>query len=99
MEPFFSVLLSALFLGEKATAPVLLTLLPIVGGVAAASVSEVPHQPRPHAHAHHAARACRRSIVFGTGLTDRVAFFLYRTECGEMITDCKIQKQCLLCVD
>jgi len=41
MEPFFSVLLSAMFLGEKATAPVLLTLLPIVGGVAAASVSEV----------------------------------------------------------
>lgn len=41
MEPFFSVLLSALFLGEKATAPVLLTLLPIVGGVAAASISEV----------------------------------------------------------
>ncbi len=45
MEPFFSVLLSALFLGEKATAPVLLTLLPIVGGVAAASVSEVPTSP------------------------------------------------------
>lgn len=41
MEPFFSVLLSALFLGERASAPVLLSLLPIVGGVAAASVSEV----------------------------------------------------------
>jgi Triose-phosphate Transporter family len=41
MEPFFSVLLSWLFLGEAASAPVLLSLLPIVGGVAAASVSEV----------------------------------------------------------
>ena len=41
MEPFFSVLLSAMFLGERATAPVLLSLIPIVGGVAAASVSEV----------------------------------------------------------
>lgn len=41
MEPFFSVLLSWIFLGEAASAPVLLSLLPIVGGVAAASVSEV----------------------------------------------------------
>ncbi|KAK9846393.1 hypothetical protein WJX81_002918 [Elliptochloris bilobata] len=41
MEPFFSVLLSALFLGESPTAPVLLSLLPIVGGVALASASEV----------------------------------------------------------
>lgn len=41
MEPFFSVLLSAIFLGDKPTAPVLLTLLPIVGGVALASASEV----------------------------------------------------------
>ena len=41
MEPFFSVVLSALFLGEAPTAPVLLSLLPIVGGVALASASEV----------------------------------------------------------
>ena len=41
MEPFFSVLLSALFLGEKPTGAVLATLLPIVGGVALASASEV----------------------------------------------------------
>lgn len=41
MEPFFSVLLSALFLGESPSAPVLLSLLPIVGGVALASASEV----------------------------------------------------------
>lgn len=40
MEPFFSVLLSALFLGETPSIPVVLTLLPIVGGVAMASVSE-----------------------------------------------------------
>ena len=40
MEPFFSVLLSAAFLGEPATLPVVLTLFPIVGGVAMASVSE-----------------------------------------------------------
>jgi solute carrier family 35 protein E1 len=41
MEPFFSVLLSALFLGEAPTAPVVLSLLPVVGGVALASASEV----------------------------------------------------------
>lgn len=41
MEPFFSVALSALFLGDKPSLPVLLTLLPIVGGVGLASVSEV----------------------------------------------------------
>ena len=40
MEPFFSVLLSALFLGDKPAPAVLLTLIPIVGGVAAASASE-----------------------------------------------------------
>lgn len=41
MEPFFSVLLSALFLGDVPSAAVLATLLPIVGGVALASMSEV----------------------------------------------------------
>ena len=41
MEPFFSVLLSALFLGESPSAPVLAALLPVVGGVALASASEV----------------------------------------------------------
>jgi len=41
MEPFFSVLLSALFLGDAPTLPIILSLFPIVGGVALASVSEV----------------------------------------------------------
>ena len=41
MEPFFSVTLSALFLGEAPTLPVVLSLLPVVGGVALASASEV----------------------------------------------------------
>lgn len=40
MEPFFSVLLSALFLGERPTPWVVLSLLPIVGGVALASMTE-----------------------------------------------------------
>jgi len=40
MEPFFSVLLSALFLGEAPTLAVVGSLLPIVGGVALASASE-----------------------------------------------------------
>ncbi|KAK7330498.1 hypothetical protein VNO77_24693 [Canavalia gladiata] len=41
MEPFFSVLLSAMFLGENPTAWVLASLVPIVGGVALASATEV----------------------------------------------------------
>ena len=40
MEPFFSVLLSSLFLGDTPSIPVLLSLVPIVGGVVAASASE-----------------------------------------------------------
>ncbi|KXZ55452.1 hypothetical protein GPECTOR_2g1001 [Gonium pectorale] len=40
MEPFFSVFLSAMFLGEQPSPAVLLTLLPIVGGVAVASMTE-----------------------------------------------------------
>lgn len=40
MEPFFSVLLSSIFLGDTPSIPVLLSLLPIVGGVVAASASE-----------------------------------------------------------
>lgn len=40
MEPFFSVMFSALFLGDVPPVPVLLTLLPIVGGVIMASLSE-----------------------------------------------------------
>ena len=40
MEPFFSVLLSSLFLGDVPSAAVIATLVPIVGGVAAASVTE-----------------------------------------------------------
>ncbi|GFR49332.1 hypothetical protein Agub_g11360, partial [Astrephomene gubernaculifera] len=39
-EPFFSVFLSALFLGDKPSPAVLLTLLPVVGGVAVASMTE-----------------------------------------------------------
>eukprot|EP00892_Ulva_mutabilis_P005869 jgi/Ulvmu1/3654/UM017_0068.1 len=41
MEPFFSVLLSMLFLHERPHPMVLLTLLPIVVGVIGASVSEI----------------------------------------------------------
>ena len=41
MEPFFSVLLSSVFLGDAPTMAVVLSLLPIVGGVALASISEV----------------------------------------------------------
>ena len=40
MEPFFSVLLSALFLGEAPSLAVVGSLIPIVGGVALASASE-----------------------------------------------------------
>ena len=40
MEPFFSVLLSSIFLGDIPSLPVLLSLVPIVGGVVAASASE-----------------------------------------------------------
>ncbi|XP_020272467.1 phosphoenolpyruvate/phosphate translocator 1, chloroplastic-like [Asparagus officinalis] len=40
MEPFFSVLLSALFLGEMPTPWVVLSIIPIVGGVALASMTE-----------------------------------------------------------
>ncbi|KAH7421296.1 hypothetical protein KP509_13G049700 [Ceratopteris richardii] len=40
MEPFFSVLLSALFLGEYPTLPIIASLVPIVGGVALASLTE-----------------------------------------------------------
>ncbi|XP_008792793.1 phosphoenolpyruvate/phosphate translocator 1, chloroplastic-like [Phoenix dactylifera] len=40
MEPFFSVLLSSLFLGELPTVWVVLSLVPIVGGVALASMTE-----------------------------------------------------------
>lgn len=40
MEPFFSVLLSSLFLGELPTIWVLSSLLPVVGGVALASMTE-----------------------------------------------------------
>ncbi|XP_030521323.1 triose phosphate/phosphate translocator, non-green plastid, chloroplastic-like [Rhodamnia argentea] len=40
MEPFFSVILSAMFLGEMPTPWVVGSLLPIVGGVALASMTE-----------------------------------------------------------
>ncbi|KAK1407232.1 hypothetical protein QVD17_38846 [Tagetes erecta] len=40
MEPFFSVLLSAMFLGEMPTPWVVISLLPIAGGVALASMTE-----------------------------------------------------------
>lgn len=39
-EPFFSVLFSYIFLGDLPPYQVLLTLLPIVGGVVIASASE-----------------------------------------------------------
>ncbi|XP_045788757.1 triose phosphate/phosphate translocator, non-green plastid, chloroplastic-like [Trifolium pratense] len=40
MEPFFSVLLSSMFLGEMPTAWVVFSLVPIAGGVALASATE-----------------------------------------------------------
>lgn len=40
LEPFFSVLLSAMFLGDTPTIPIVLSLFPIVGGVAMASITE-----------------------------------------------------------
>uniref|UniRef100_A0A383VLK5 Sugar phosphate transporter domain-containing protein n=1 Tax=Tetradesmus obliquus TaxID=3088 RepID=A0A383VLK5_TETOB len=40
MEPFFSVIMSAIFLGDVPPVPVLVTLIPIVGGVIMASLSE-----------------------------------------------------------
>ena len=40
-EPFFSVLLSALFLGDVPSLAVMAALLPVVGGVALASMTEV----------------------------------------------------------
>ncbi|KAK1301740.1 hypothetical protein QJS10_CPB12g00165 [Acorus calamus] len=40
MEPFFSVILSAMFLGEFPTIWVVLSLVPIVGGVGLASLTE-----------------------------------------------------------
>ncbi|XP_025700700.1 triose phosphate/phosphate translocator, non-green plastid, chloroplastic isoform X2 [Arachis hypogaea] len=41
MEPFFTVVLSSLFLGETPTFAVVSSLVPIVGGVALASMTEV----------------------------------------------------------
>ncbi|KZV52150.1 phosphoenolpyruvate/phosphate translocator 1, chloroplastic [Dorcoceras hygrometricum] len=40
MEPFFSVVLSAMFLGEFPTVWVVLSLIPVVGGVGLASMTE-----------------------------------------------------------
>ncbi|GBF95971.1 phosphate phosphoenolpyruvate translocator precursor [Raphidocelis subcapitata] len=40
MEPFFSVIMSAIFLGDVPPVPVLLTLIPIVAGVILASLTE-----------------------------------------------------------
>lgn len=40
MEPFFTVVLATLFLGEKPTLPIVSSLVPIVGGVALASFTE-----------------------------------------------------------
>eukprot|EP00887_Chlorella_sp_A99_P002025 scaffold18.g2025.t1 len=41
LEPFFSVLLSAMFLNDRPSLPVLLSLFPLIGGVALASASEI----------------------------------------------------------
>ncbi|CAN8275510.1 unnamed protein product [Cochlearia groenlandica] len=41
MEPFFSVMLSSMFLGEVPTPWVIGSIIPIVGGVALASITEV----------------------------------------------------------
>ena len=45
MEPFFSVVLSSLFLGDVPSMAVVATLVPIVGGVAMASVTS--SKPKP----------------------------------------------------
>ena len=45
MEPFFSVTLSMLFLGERPHPLVLLCLIPIVGGVIGASLTEISFTP------------------------------------------------------
>jgi solute carrier family 35 protein E1 len=41
LEPIFSVALSAMFLGEKPSLPVMLALIPIIGGVGLASTAEL----------------------------------------------------------
>jgi Triose-phosphate Transporter family len=80
MEPFFSVLLSWLFLGEAASAPVLLSLLPIVGGVAAASVSEVRLDVDTMRH------SVFRDIVQGAGA--------HRKWTGVFSTSCRWSLRC-----
>jgi solute carrier family 35 protein E1 len=45
LEPFFSVMLSMIFLGERPHPLVLLCLLPIVGGVIGATLSEISFTP------------------------------------------------------
>lgn len=59
-EPLFSVALSMLVLGDRPHPAVIATLVPIIGGVAVASMSEVGQRrtPRAHARAHrlHAGR-------------------------------------------
>lgn len=41
LEPFFSVIMSMIFLGDQPSAAVVLSLIPIIGGVGLASVSEL----------------------------------------------------------
>lgn len=41
LEPFFSVLMSAIFLGDRPTLAVVASLIPIISGVALASTSEL----------------------------------------------------------
>ena len=64
MEPFFSVVLSAIFLNEKPTLPVLLCLLPIVGGVVMASITEVITFLLPMVHSHWHGRRVLHGLDF-----------------------------------
>jgi hypothetical protein len=67
MEPAFSVTLSALFLGDQPSPAVLLTLLPIMGGVALASMTEV-RVSQPAAAPPHCARLTETRWRFSCGL-------------------------------
>ena len=67
MEPFFSVTLSMLFLGERPHPLVLLCLIPIVGGVIGASLTEISFTPLGFA----AAMGSNLSLCFRNVLSKR----------------------------
>jgi solute carrier family 35, member E1 len=67
MEPFFSVMLSMFFLGERPHPFVLLTLIPIVAGVIGASITEISFTPLGFA----AAMGSNVSLCFRNVLSKR----------------------------